>query len=342
VLVGKRFGSAEKRTIWVANLEDRIVDRGALQIVRPLLAPHIDPLTFSWQWRGAAAALAHAVNLVTTEGRAIWIAEDLRNAFDQVPRERLSQILRHYVPNDQFCGLVEQLAARPARRGILQGSSLSPALLDLYLSHMVHRQWRRNAGRPELLRYVDDLTICCRTDDDVTGLYRTLSKYIRDAGMQPKFGAERAIVDIRERPVSWLGYRIRLIGDKLAIRSALFWPATGDRLVAKHQSLVAKFARLHERPSGWHHANSVIGGIVAYLAPTLPFENPQRVYSLISKAAEEAGFGEIWSLEQTLEHWQEAHDHWLQRLKASAKTAGEVFCPRHPDGLRGTRPIAAN
>src|SRR2546430_3033791 len=49
--VPKRPGSSEMRTIWVANLDDRIVSGGAAQILVPLLEPAIDPLTFRWRRR---------------------------------------------------------------------------------------------------------------------------------------------------------------------------------------------------------------------------------------------------------------------------------------------------
>lgn len=313
-LVAKRLGSSETRTIYVANLKDRAVAGGALQILAPLLDRVIDPLTFSWRKRGAQAALAYAHRQVIAENRTIWITEDLRNAFDHVPRGRLQQVLRHHVPNGAFCDLIDLLAARPSRRGILQGSPLSPALLDMYLSHFLFRRWQRDADRPPLATYVDDLWIGCRPDEDAAALYRELAVCIREAGMRPKLGAAAAIVDLRMQCVTWLGFHIRLVRDELVIRTAFFAPASVEKLQQKHEFLVAKFARLHERPAGWRNANSVVRGIVNYLAPTLPFEDTQRIYQRIAEAAAEAGFDEIWTFDQVLEHWSEAHDRWLARL----------------------------
>lgn len=312
--VPKRLGSSEKRTIYVANLRDRVVAGGASQILVPLLDRVIDPLTFSWHGRGTQTALTYAVRQVVEEGRTTWITEDLRNAFDQVPRGRLSQILRHHVPSDEFCRLVASLVARPSRRGILQGSSLSPPLLDLYLSHTLLRRWRLDDGRPPLATYVDDLWVGCRPDEDAAGVYQELAACIREAGMRPKLGAAAAIGDLRVRSVTWLGYRLRLVRDQLVIRSAFFAPTTAEKRQVKHQFLVAKFAQLYDRPAGWRHANAVVRGIVNYLAPTLPFENTQQIYQRIAEAAAEAGFDEIWTFDQVLEHWTAAHDSWVARL----------------------------
>jgi hypothetical protein len=165
-----------------------------------------------------------------------------------------------------------------------------------------------------LLSYVDDLWSGCRPDDDVEALYGELTRFIRALGMRPKLGAERAITDIRRQAVTWLGYRLRLIGNQLTIRSAFFAPTTRQRRHQKHQLLVAKFARLHDRPLGLRRPNDLVRGIVGYLAPTLPYEDPQRIYTMIAQAAVDAGFREIWSLEEVLEHWQDVHECWLKKL----------------------------
>jgi hypothetical protein len=316
--VPKRPGSSEKRTIWVGNLDDRVVALGAAQILVPLLDPIIDERVYSWRQLGTQAALAYAARQVITEDHMIWITEDLRNAFDEIPRERLRQILRHFVPNDEFCCFVERLAARPARRGILQGSPLSPPLLDLYLSHLLHRNWRRAAGHPTLISYVDDLWIGCRPGDDAVALHRNLVACIHAMGMRPKLGAELAITDIRAQAVTWLGYRLQLQNDQLRIRSAFFARASPERRRLKHQLLVAKFERLHERPDGRRDPNDVIRGIIGDLAPTLPFEYPQRIYDWIAEAAAEAGFREIWSFDRVHEYWQTGHDRWIARLNSLA------------------------
>ena len=182
------------------------------------------------------------------------------------------------------------------------------------MSHFLHRPWRRGAGRPPLVTYVDDLWVGCKPGEDAAGLYRELAACIRAAGMKPKLGAEKAIVDLREQSVTWLGYRLRLLRGELVIRSAYFAPTSAERRQQKHQRLVDKFARLHERPAGWRDVNAVVRGIVADLAPTLPYEDPQRIYQWIAAAAAEAGFQELWSFDEVLEHWQSAHDRWMLKL----------------------------
>ncbi len=304
------------RTVYIANLEDRVVARGAAQVLAPILSSAIDPHEFTWRGRGTQAALAYAVEQVAIEGRTTWVTEDWRDAFDNLPRARLFQILRSYVPNFEFCSLVETLAARPARRGILQGSALSSLLLGLYSSHRMHRPWRGGAHRPPLATYADDLWVGCTPDEDVRSHYQILACCSRAAGMKFKHGPEAGIIDLREQSATWLGYRLRLVGGQLTIHSDRF-PSLGELRRARHERLVAQFARLHQRASAWRSANALVRGIVNYLAPTLPFENPERIYERINSAAGEAGFDEIMNFDELLAHWQAGHARWVRRLNAA-------------------------
>ena len=233
-------------------------------------------------------------------------------------RERLEDILRRQVPNTQLCCLTIDCAAGPSRRGILQGSALSSLLLDLYLSHFLHRRWRRNESYPPLLSYVDDLLIPCDSRENALNQYRVLEQYVRAAGMRLKHGPEVAICDLTAASVTWLGYRLRLNRGELRIRSSFFAPTGPERRRRNYQTLVRKFAALHERPGGWRTPNLVIRGIVAYLAPTLPYENPQRVYETVARAAGEAGFQEILKMNEMVANWEVAHGRWLERLAGTA------------------------
>jgi hypothetical protein len=128
--------------------------------------------------------------------------------------------------------------------------------------------------------------------------------------MRPKLGQKQAVTDLTKDSVTWLGYRIKRGPNGLTIRSDLLAPSSAERNRKKHEFLVAKFARLHERRDGWRWPNLVIRGIVAYLGPTLPHDDPRRVYRRIVDAAAEAGFQEVLSFDAVLELWTAAHARW--------------------------------
>jgi hypothetical protein len=296
-------------------------------------------LSFCRPSRGTRRALAYAQQLLLQQNCTTWLIEDLRHAFDRVPRQRLEQILNRYILNEAFCRFVVSLAQAPTRKGILQGSSLSMLLLDVYLTHLLHRPWRRHGDHPALLRYADDLLLPCQPQDDLPKTYERLTECIRDAGMAPKHGPEKAVVDLRYQTAQWLGYRLRLVRGRLEIRSQLFDPPTTGTAHRTHEFLVDKFTRLHERADSWRHANAVVNGIIAYLAPTLPFTDPRSIYEQIVQAGHESGFDEFQLYGDAFAKWQAAHDRW-QTLCQGVAVRMEQF-PTDQSFRRGGRVRAA-
>ena len=208
-----------------------------------------DPLSFCWLRRGPLAALAYAQKQLIAEGRTTWIIEDMRNAFDCVPRARLAQILHYYVPNQGVCELVMNLAERPGKRGLLQGCSASTMLFDVYAQHFVHRPWRREKCRPPLLSHVDDVLLACRPDEDIGGHYRQLVGYFSAAGMEPKHGSDKAVIDLRYQTAVWLGYRLCWRRDTLQITPKLFTPREPENDPDNHALCRPKIPAA-PRPSG--------------------------------------------------------------------------------------------
>ncbi len=332
--IQKHPGSPEKRTIYLPGVLDRIVTRGATQIVTPLLKTVVDPLSFCWPRRGSLLALAVVQRYLVEEGRFVCIIEDARSAFDRVNRQRMLQILQRYIPNDGFCRLAMQLVEPPTRNGILQGSSLSMLLLDLFLTHLVHRPWRKE-NLPPLVRYVDDMLVALRPEDNVAGVYEQLIHHLHSAGMQPKHGYGKAVVDLRYQTAQWLGYRLRWRHGQLEVRSKLFDISNQEQAQQTHAHIVSIFAKLHEKEEGWRYQNSPLRGLIAHLAPTLPFVNPEEIYSRITAAAREAGYEEVWSVSEVLDRWAADHQRWQRMCEHIGELARGPNTPSREDSVLG-------
>ena len=317
--VPKHPGSTEKRTIQVSNLRDRIVMRAAAQSLQPILAPMVDPFAFCWPKRGVRLALAHARHNFLAGERPVWIVEDIRGAFDHVPRRRLASILERYIPCAEFCRLILELVEPPTRRGITQGSALSPLLLELFLAHYLHRPWRRTrCGPAPLLRYVDDICVPCRNMPEAENNYERLSRLLQSAGFKAKHGRDQAIVDLRSRPATWLGYRLRLQQGQLRIQSKHFGDDSSRWEPSSREVLYQKFERLHEFPDSWQRPNYVILGLIGHLAPTLPWADARRIYREVADVAQEAGFDEILGYDEFRSRWQAAFRRWEETYEGLA------------------------
>jgi hypothetical protein len=135
VQISKGLGRG-KRTIKVRNVEDRVVERAIVQVVQPFMAPKFAPASFGYRpGRGREHALAYAEAMAVATGSWAWVLDDVQDAFDNVPQGRLLDIVRMRLLAADIVELVRVVVGGKGSKGIRQGSSLSPFLLNLYLDH---------------------------------------------------------------------------------------------------------------------------------------------------------------------------------------------------------------
>ena len=211
-----------KRKLAIEDMEDRIVGRAVVEIVQPILNPTFDAHSFCRFAAGPWHALACAEQLFSEAAHPVWIAEDIRDAFPHVPLRRLLDVVRNRLPADDLLDLVTRVVDNGNGKGLRQGSCLSPLLMNLYLDHFLDRRWRRQYPEVPLLRYMDDLLVMCREQDDPQAIYAGLQRLLRDAGMPLKGMPQDSIHDLSQgAAVPWLGYRISYSADALVVRADL-------------------------------------------------------------------------------------------------------------------------
>ncbi len=131
------------RTLTLHNIEDRAVQRGIVQIIQPLIDPRFDERSSGFRpGRGRQLALAQALAFTVQQNRRVWLVEDLRDAFDHVPHQRLLDVLRRTLPEDVL-QLIAHVIHNGGKHGLPQGSPLSPLLLNIYLDHFLDTPWRK-------------------------------------------------------------------------------------------------------------------------------------------------------------------------------------------------------
>src|SRR5262249_28043030 len=83
------------RTLLIPTLFDRVVQKAVVLIVQPFLDKQFLDGSFGWRPKGKGKAdrrlqaLARAERLAVESDRWVWLAEDLKDAFNHVPRQRL-------------------------------------------------------------------------------------------------------------------------------------------------------------------------------------------------------------------------------------------------------------
>ena len=307
VEIPKQHGGGS-RTLALLNIEDRVIHRAILQILQPVLDPSFEDTSFGFRPRlSREHALAKALRL-TREGWSHWIVDDVRDAFDMVPRTRLLDIVRKRLPNaGDVWDLVEgAMHSAASKRGIPQGSPLSPLMLNLYLDHHLDKVWARQNPDTPLLRTADDLLVPCRSQaeaEDADGLLRRL---LTPAGMPLKGQQETAINSLTpDSPANWLGYSIHLQQQQPVVR-------IGED---SWQRLEGALAELHAEAFSPQRAPQVIQGWVSQQGACFQHEDRARVTERIHTIAHQQSFEEIQSHADIRKDWQRAHARWCRLSK---------------------------
>jgi hypothetical protein len=294
------------RTLRVQNVPDQAVQRAIVQVLQPFVDPTFLPTSLGSRPRkGREHALAKAEALAVANGFWVWDVEDVANAFDQVPLNRLLDVVRVHAPDDDFVSLVDVVIRNDAERGLRQGGALSPLLLNVYLDRVLDRPWgRAHPGLP-LVRVVDDLLVLAADGDHVEKARESLTATLRSAGM-PLKPSKGAIRDLRAgHRVEWLGYDLRKTAAGLEARlTERSWERLDEALAA-----------LHEGPDGPIRAVETIDGWVDQAGPCYAVGDVREVYARIGRMARAHAFEEIPGRYEIRDRWKRAYERW-GRLRA--------------------------
>lgn len=269
------------RTLQIRNIQDRVVDRAILQVVQPFLDPGFSAGSFGGRpGRGREDALALAGAIAEQTGRWCLVLDDVKDAFDNVPRERLIDVVRKRLGTEAMVDLVGVVVGGRDGRGIPQGSSLSPFLLNLYLDHVLDRPWARKRPTNPLIRVVDDLLVQAADGHEAEEAHREIRAQIRAAGMATKAGPELAVRDLQQGATGdWLGYRLRQGPSGLeALPTERSWFQLEETL-----------RMAHTRPNGPVRARESVAGWAEQLGPSRPYldrdEFCERVNAVVCRHA---------------------------------------------------------
>lgn len=196
VWIEKEDGS--QRPIGIPAFEDKILQRAVAMLLSAIY--EIDFYDFSYGFRekhsahGALKAVRDGCYKVSV---STIIDADVSNFFDQMPHDRIREILRRRVNDGKIirligrwlkAGVVENDRVHYPACGSPQGGVISPLIANIFLHHVLD-QWfveqvkPRLKGRSFLVRFADDFIIGCERDDEARSVMRSLPKRFERFGL---------------------------------------------------------------------------------------------------------------------------------------------------------------
>ncbi|GHU30426.1 hypothetical protein AGMMS50256_17340 [Betaproteobacteria bacterium] len=247
------------RHLAIPTVRDRVLQTAVARVLTERLDPEFDDASFAYRsGRSVRQAVARIIDC-RDQGLAWVVDADIREFFDCIDHSVLFTALRHKLPDASLNPLLAQwLAApvmengelRPRRRGVPQGSPLSPLLANLYL-HPLDQALHR--GGYTLVRYADDFLVLCHSRVEAETALAEVHRLL--AGLHLEINEEKTRITHFRAGFRFIGVRFEGTRVEAVEEKATPWvvPA-GNRAASSHllqaPTLPVLVRPLQQIPSG--------------------------------------------------------------------------------------------
>lgn len=158
------------RCLGIPTVRDRIVFQAANALLQEFWRDLFSPLSFAYKSGVGVSQAIETVARLLRQNNLWFVKGDIRGCFDSLDWGILSQRLKEWLPDESMRALVNKAIRVPVvyegrissrRRGIPQGSPLSPILANLYLYPFDYELLRH---RIPIVRYADDWLVLTKDE----------------------------------------------------------------------------------------------------------------------------------------------------------------------------------
>ena len=226
-------GKPEKRPLGIPVIKDRVVQAAVKIVIEPIFEADFQPCSYGFRPKRDAHQAIEAVAKYVNYGCAQVIDADLKGYFDNIPHEKLMEVIARRISDKWIlrlirwwleAGVMENDRITYSDTGVPQGGVISPLLANIYLNELDRRWTERgyNSIRYEahLVRYADDMVILCRKE--VGRYYAEFKQEIERLGLELN-EAKTRVVEAREG-FGFLGMCFRYQRSRRGKMNCYKWP----------------------------------------------------------------------------------------------------------------------
>jgi RNA-directed DNA polymerase len=183
-------GTNQKRPLGIPAVRDRVVQTALLYVLEPIFERDFSPNSYGFRpERGASQAIERVERLL--EEGLVWVVDaDVQGYFDNIPKERLLDLVARKVADGRVLRLLRAYLEQgvmgsdqqwqPTQGGTPQGAVISPLLANIYLDPLDHEM----AGKGwEMTRYADDFIVQCSSQQEAEQVLKELQAWMNEAGL---------------------------------------------------------------------------------------------------------------------------------------------------------------
>ena len=191
VQIPKEGKPGATRPLGISNFEDKIVQKMMQKILESVYEPLFYESSYGFRpGRGCHDAIKALQNHLNDHEVETVIDVDLSNFFGSIDRKLLIEIINKKIGDPRLvrylvrmfkAGVLSEGELSYDDEGVVQGSACSPILANVF-AHEVIDEWMEEIVKPlctgtvKMVRYADDLVICCRYGQDAVRIKQVLGK----------------------------------------------------------------------------------------------------------------------------------------------------------------------
>jgi len=261
------------RPLGISTLRDRVAMTAAMLVIEPVFEADLPPEQYAYRPERNAQQAVTQVQELMFRSRPDVVDADLADFFGSIPHADLLKSLARRIVDRRVLHLIKMwlecpveetddkggkrrtAEAKDLRRGIPQGSPLSPLLANLYMRRFV-LGWKmlglEQKLSSRLVTYADDLVILCKRGKAEEALAR-LHAIMRKLKLEVNAEKTR-ICKMPDETFDFLGYTFgRAYSPKTGQARLAYWPSKKSI-----RRMVEKIHALTERSKSWQETEELI------------------------------------------------------------------------------------